>query len=292
MSNSDFHGQCFVDNSNRVLRGLHLNGENMSVENCKELCYENNYKFAGLEFGDECFCGNDVPVVSAPMRECHLKCAGDETEICGGFWRLSVYSIPFKPTSSPWTVEITVEIACAFVWDDDYNDEESDAYRALEQAILDFFNSIFGKILAQFGLHLEIQMSIIPPDYRRRLDGGNSPTVAAVLIFSGDANDAIDGDIDDKAVEDTATEIASEVKSAVTDGVANYTGDVIDNTSTPEISEPSVFGDIYTTSEPATSESTTTSVVEVTTPYFTTISTSLFKNNSNCKFYSSTVRVS
>ena len=281
-----------MDNSNRVLRGLHLNGENMSVENCKELCYENNYKFAGLEFGDECFCGNDVPVVSAPMRECHLKCAGDETEICGGFWRLSVYSIPSKPTTSPWTVEITVEIACAFVWDDDYNDEESDAYRALEQAILDFFNSIFGKILAQFGLHLEIQMSIIPPDYRRRLDGGNSPTVAAVLIFSGDANDAIDGDIDDKAVEDTATEIASEVKSAVTDGVANYTGDVIDNTSTPEISEPSVFGDIYTTSEPATSESTTTSVVEVTTPYFTTISTSLFKNNSNCKFYSSTVRVS
>ena len=274
-----------MDNSNRVLRGLHLNGENMSVENCKELCYENNYKFAGLEFGDECFCGNDVPVVSAPMRECHLKCAGDETEICGGFWRLSVYSIPSKPTTSPWTVEITVEIACAFVWDDDYNDEESDAYRALEQAILDFFNSIFGKILAQFGLHLEIQMSIIPPDYRRRLDGGNSPTVAAVLIFSGDANDAIDGDIDDKAVEDTATEIASEVKSAVTDGVANYTGDVIDNTSTPEISEPSVFGDIYTTSEPATSESTTTSVVEVTTPYFTTISTSLSKNNSNCKFY-------
>lgn len=281
-----------MDNSNRVLRGLLLNDENMSIENCKELCYENNYKFAGLEFGNECFCGNDIPIVSAPMRECHLKCAGDETEICGGFWRLSVYSIPPKPPTSPWTVEITVEIACAFAWDDDYNDEDSDAYRALEQAILDFFNSIFGNILAHFGFHLEIQMSIIPPDYRRRLGGGSSPKVAAVLIFSGDANDAIDGDIDDNAVEETATEIASEVKSAVTHGVANYTGDIIDNTSTPKISEPSVFGDIYTTPESTTSESTTTSLAELTTPDITTISTSLSKNNSNCKFYRSTVRVS
>ena len=54
--------------------------------------------------------------------------------------------------------------------------------------------------MAQFGLHLEIEMNIIPPDFRRRLDGGESPRVAAVLVLSGDAIDAIDGDIDDETV--------------------------------------------------------------------------------------------
>ena len=242
----------------------------MSVENCKEFCYENNFKFAGLEFGNECYCGNDVPSVSTSMRECHLKCPGDETQFCGGFWRLNVYSIPSKPITTAWTVEITVEISCSFAWDDDYNDENSDAYRALEQAILEFFNSIFGSILAQFGLHLEIEMNIIPPDFRRRLNGGDSPKVAAVLVLSGDANDAIDGDIDDEAVDEKANEIASEVISALTDGVANYTGDVIDNTSTPKISKPTVVGDIYTIVESTTSQITTTPLNEVMTTRVTT----------------------
>ena len=145
-------------------------------------------------------------------------------------------------STSPWTVEVNVKIACAFVWSDDYNDEESDAYKALEQSILDFFNSIFGDLLAQFGFHLEIEMNIIPPGSRRRRDGGDSPFVDVKVKLSGDANDAIDGEIDDDALEEKATEVATEVETTVTDGVSNYSGDVIDNTSTPEVSTPNVIG--------------------------------------------------
>ena len=65
----------------------------MTVDKCKSLCRDKYYTYAGLEFGNECFCGDDVPIISAPLRECHLNCKGDETQICGGFWRLSVYSI-------------------------------------------------------------------------------------------------------------------------------------------------------------------------------------------------------
>ena len=145
-------------------------------------------------------------------------------------------------STSPWTVEVNVKIACAFVWSDDYNDEESDAYKALEQAILDFFNSIFGDLLAQFGFHLEIEMNIIPPGSRRRRDGGDSPFVDVKVKLSGDANDAIDGEVNDDALEEKATEVATEVETTVTDGVSNYSGDVIDNTSTPEVSTPYVIG--------------------------------------------------
>ena len=145
-------------------------------------------------------------------------------------------------TTSPWTVEVDVKIACTFAWNDDYSDQESDAYKALEQAILDFFNSIFGDLLAQFGFHLEIEMTVLPPGSRRRREAGDAPMVDVKVKLSGDANDAIDGEIDDDALEAKAVEVTSEVETTVTDGVSNYSGDVIDNTSTPEVSAPNVIG--------------------------------------------------
>ena len=51
-----------------------------------------DFKYFGLQNGDGCYCGNDdskfVPV--AP-EECDHPCSGDENEICGASWRLSVY---------------------------------------------------------------------------------------------------------------------------------------------------------------------------------------------------------
>ena len=51
-----------------------------------------DYKYFGLQNGDGCYCGNDdskfVPV--AP-DECDHPCSGNENEICGSSWRLSVY---------------------------------------------------------------------------------------------------------------------------------------------------------------------------------------------------------
>ena len=147
-------------------------------------------------------------------------------------------------STSPWTVEVDVKIACSFAWSDDYNDEESDAFKALEQAILDFFNAIFGDLLAQFGFHLEIEMTVIAPGSRRRREatGSDAPMVDVKVKLSGDANDAVDGEINDDALEAKAVEVTAEVETTVTDGVSNYSGDVIDNTSTPEVSAPNVIG--------------------------------------------------
>ena len=71
----------------------------MTVDNCIGFCTAEGYKFAGVESGDECFCGDHAPLISAPKRECHLKCNGDETQICGGFWRMNVYFIPQETTT-------------------------------------------------------------------------------------------------------------------------------------------------------------------------------------------------
>ena len=56
--------------------------------------------YFGVQNGDACYCGNDdsrfLPV---PESECDQPCAGDENQICGSSWRLSVYDSNSKPTT-------------------------------------------------------------------------------------------------------------------------------------------------------------------------------------------------
>ena len=82
----------------------------MTVHYCIKFCSDEGYKFAGLESGNECFCGNHAPFISAPQRECHLNCSGNTTQICGGFWRMSVYFIPRETTTVYYEVTTLEEV--------------------------------------------------------------------------------------------------------------------------------------------------------------------------------------
>ena len=102
----EFDGECFVDSSNQILSGYNLiNDTSMTIEKCKQLCRSKEFLFAGVESGNECHCGNDVPMITAPSRECYLQCAGDQTQKCGGHWRVNVYSI--APTTTTSITETT-----------------------------------------------------------------------------------------------------------------------------------------------------------------------------------------
>ena len=85
--------------ANNVFYKHHESENFMSVDFCIEVCSNHNFQFAGLQFGHECYCGDNAPLISAPKRECHLKCEGNETQTCGGFWRMNVYSISPKTTA-------------------------------------------------------------------------------------------------------------------------------------------------------------------------------------------------
>jgi WSC domain len=70
--------------------------EALTVDKCINLCSGKNFKYAGLEAGNQCFCSNSyngLPTNSNQER-CSASCAGDSSQICGGSWALSVYSIP------------------------------------------------------------------------------------------------------------------------------------------------------------------------------------------------------
>ncbi|CAC5391547.1 unnamed protein product [Mytilus coruscus] len=72
----------------------------MENNRCLLYCKDQGYKYAGTEYGDQCYCGDD-PYQYGPEDvsndyvkdyDCNIQCLGDTEQICGGIFRLSVYA--------------------------------------------------------------------------------------------------------------------------------------------------------------------------------------------------------
>jgi glyoxal oxidase-like protein/WSC domain-containing protein len=68
----------------------------MTVELCQAACLDLGYTLAGVEYSQECWCGNAFANGGAPAPDgdagCNQPCKGNTAEICGGNSRLNVYS--------------------------------------------------------------------------------------------------------------------------------------------------------------------------------------------------------
>ncbi|KAG2165383.1 hypothetical protein JADG_005122 [Aureobasidium aubasidani] len=58
---------------------------------CASTCQSLGYKYAGTEYGSECWCANAAPTSSTKATDCNMACSGDKTQTCGAGNRLSVY---------------------------------------------------------------------------------------------------------------------------------------------------------------------------------------------------------
>ena len=89
----ELNGQCFVDRGegNRVLPDAFWESDDMTILGCKKHCWL--YKYAGVEFAKECWCGNDKPKNPAPETDCSSPCTGDQSEKCGAGHRINVYQL-------------------------------------------------------------------------------------------------------------------------------------------------------------------------------------------------------
>ena len=64
----------------------------MTIEKCKYLCFmDHDYLYAGVQFAEHCFCGNKRPITLVAQSQCKKPCAGDNSQICGGSWRMNIY---------------------------------------------------------------------------------------------------------------------------------------------------------------------------------------------------------
>ena len=83
---------CFKDDLVRHLSGFFLESKSLTVEWCADTCRRMGFLFAGLEVGEQCFCGNSIGKYSTgDPSTCNSPCFGKLTQTCGGLWRLDVY---------------------------------------------------------------------------------------------------------------------------------------------------------------------------------------------------------
>lgn len=58
-------------------------------------CFQ-SYKYMGLQYGTECFCGDSyftAEMPAEPTDTCDMPCPGDPEVMCGGAWTNSVYIV-------------------------------------------------------------------------------------------------------------------------------------------------------------------------------------------------------
>ncbi|KAK5999914.1 hypothetical protein QM012_005002 [Aureobasidium pullulans] len=82
---------CFIDGSTRALPYNAYSRSDNTPYKCASTCQSLGYKYAGTEYGSECWCSNSAPTSSTKATDCNMACSGDSTQTCGAGNRLSVY---------------------------------------------------------------------------------------------------------------------------------------------------------------------------------------------------------
>ena len=75
---------CYADSlQHRIMGNWIRKSETMTREECMQLCYSQQKKLAGVEFGVQCMCGDSLKPPE-PSNACTMPCAGKSSDLCGG----------------------------------------------------------------------------------------------------------------------------------------------------------------------------------------------------------------
>ncbi len=89
----DIYLGCFKDSDPRDLGDYKISTTSLTIEMCIETCRSKGYRYAGAQYGRECFCGNQYGKYGTSDK-CvteNYNCKGDKSKKCGGVWTNSVY---------------------------------------------------------------------------------------------------------------------------------------------------------------------------------------------------------
>lgn len=100
---------CMLDSStgSRTLPYQLILAENNTATNCLDQCAAFGYMAGGMEYGEECYCGDIADVTASgatlqPETDCNMACSGNGSYICGAGNRLSYYTWQ-GPAIQNWT---------------------------------------------------------------------------------------------------------------------------------------------------------------------------------------------
>ena len=143
-SNYNYIG-CYSEGTNgRALSGKTPAAptDGFTIELCTAACQ--GYTYFGMEFGNECYCGNTIGAGSVnqassdpTVNGCSMFCAGSENEYCGGPNRLDMYQLngsapvpPGSPITTPTSGPIIQQTSLNYVYSGCYVDN-ANGIRAL-----------------------------------------------------------------------------------------------------------------------------------------------------------------
>ncbi|KAF7913403.1 hypothetical protein EAE99_010624 [Botrytis elliptica] len=93
---SILHLGCYSDSSTRTLNGSMTTNTNTNTpQECALTCHASGYQYAGLEYGQECWCGSNISSsgVISDASNCNHTCTGNSKEPCGGYNYIDVFRI-------------------------------------------------------------------------------------------------------------------------------------------------------------------------------------------------------
>lgn len=83
---------CYRDPNNPFdLDGYLVRSRTNTPQRCIETCRQKGFKYAGVQYGESCLCGNSYGKYGQ-ANNCNYKCTGDPGQICGGHNANSVYA--------------------------------------------------------------------------------------------------------------------------------------------------------------------------------------------------------
>ncbi|KAH9172526.1 copper radical oxidase [Lactarius sanguifluus] len=95
-----------VDGGRALTSGGYVDATGMTVESCVNFCSGQGFIYAGIEYAQECYCGNIISHGSASVAssDCSFACTGDASETCGAGNRLNLYWSGATPPAPPAVV--------------------------------------------------------------------------------------------------------------------------------------------------------------------------------------------
>lgn len=86
---------CYKDtHDDRLLTGyFSVLKSNNTPRKCIHICLQSGFMYAGTQYSNECFCGNQVPTdkLKLPDNSCNMRCSGDSNLTCGGYYTIAIY---------------------------------------------------------------------------------------------------------------------------------------------------------------------------------------------------------
>lgn len=90
-------GGCLAEapNGARALDAFVVVDPAMTPALCAGICGMSNYRYFGVEYGDECWCDNSIApgaVLLSNSSQCNFPCPGDSKQTCGGLLSLNLWN--------------------------------------------------------------------------------------------------------------------------------------------------------------------------------------------------------